>query len=318
MNAFLSQQNPPTDGLIFLTGPTASGKTALALALAREFPLEIINADAMQLYIGMDIGTAKPDAHTRQQVPHHLLDVVTPDDPFSAGRYQQAAEKCIRDCQSRGRIPLFVGGTGLYLRVVEEGLAPTPPMDQAILENLRHDGERLGWPGLHARLAQCDPEGAARLTPADGQRILRALAVRLTTGHPLAWWQAQQQSPGRRVLKLALDCERQALYQRINHRFEGMMEQGLLEEAASLLRLGYHRELPAMKAVGYRQLFGYLDGTRSLTECVEEAKKASRHYAKRQWTWLRGQANLFRIVGGEQALDSSISRINHFLQDMVE
>ena len=279
--------------LIFLMGPTASGKSSLALSLAKRFGLEIVNADSVQVYQGLDIGSAKPSAQERQQVPHHLLDMTTPDQPYSADRYRQAAWNVISECQQRGRVPLFVGGSGLYFRAVAQGLVNIPVMEPGIRQKLRQEGECVGWPALHQRLSQVDPELAAKLAPGDGQRITQGLAVFVATGRSLSQWQKEQPpAPAFAILKLARLWSREDLYARIDARFGRMLAQGLLKEAQRLLDLGYDRSLPAMKAVGYRQLFPYLEGQTSLSEAVEIAKRESRRYAKRQMTWLRREADL--------------------------
>ncbi len=273
-------------------GPTASGKSALSLSLASRFPLEIVNADSVQLYRGLEIGSAKPTLWERQQVPHHLLDVTTPDRPYSADLYREAAWAVMEGCWQRGKIPLFVGGSGLYLRAVAQGLVLIPPMDPAIRQALREEGAVLGWPVLHQRLQQVDPELAARLSPADGQRISQGLAVQCVTGRPLSQWQREQPPPPAfSILKLARLWPRELLYARIDLRFEQMLAQGLLAEVRALWET-YDPELPVMKAVGYRQLFLYLRGQVSLAEAVELAKRESRRYAKRQMTWLRKEADL--------------------------
>ncbi|MEO5352897.1 MAG: tRNA (adenosine(37)-N6)-dimethylallyltransferase MiaA [Magnetococcus sp. XQGC-1] len=273
-------------------GPTASGKSALSLSLARRFPLEIVNADSVQLYRGLEIGSAKPTAWERQQAPHHLLDVTTPDQPFSADRYREAAWAVMEGCWQRERVPLLVGGSGLYFRAVAQGLVLIPPMDPAIRQALRAEGEAVGWPVLHRRLQGVDPVLAARLSPGDGQRISQGLAVYAVTGRPLSQWQQEQPPPPAfSILKLARLWPRAALYARIDARFEQMLAQGLLAEARQLLAT-YDPELPAMKAVGYRQLFPHLEGRISLEEAVELAKRESRRYAKRQMTWLKQERDL--------------------------
>ena len=301
--------------VIFLMGPTASGKSALALTLARRHPLEIVNADSVQIYRGLDIGSAKPDAEERAQVPHHLLDQTDPDDPWSADRYRDAAWRVIERCHQRHTVPLFVGGSGLYFRAVAQGMVRLPPVDPAIRHRLREAGENLGWPALHDRLARVDPQRAARLSPRDGQRIGMALAVFEATGKPLsAWYRVQPPPPPFTILKLARRWHRETLYARIDQRFDQMMARGLLQEAAGLLAQGYDRDLPAMKAVGYRQLFHHLDGTITLAEAVETAKRQSRRYAKRQMTWLRREPGLVWLdseTPGEEALQQVGRFLDH-------
>ena len=302
----------PPAPMIFLMGPTASGKSSLALALANNYPLEIVNADSVQVYQGLDIGSAKPVAWERQQVPHHLFDLIAPDQSFSVDRYRESAWEVIRECQQRSCLPLFVGGSGLYFRAVEQGLVTMPAMDPAIRQTYRNLGAKLGWPVLHQQLRQVDPELAARLSPGDGQRITQGLAVFTATGQSLSQWQRQQPPPPFFIiLKLARLWPREQLYARIDARFEEMMAQGLLAEAEQLLALGYDRTLPAMKAVGYRQLFLYLDGHVSLSEAISLAKRESRRYAKRQMTWLRKEVGLYWLpaVGNEEA----VSLVDAFL-----
>ncbi|MBF0161770.1 MAG: tRNA (adenosine(37)-N6)-dimethylallyltransferase MiaA [Magnetococcales bacterium] len=291
--------------LIFLMGPTASGKSALALSLARQFPLEIVNADSVQIYKGLDIGSAKPTLAEQQQIPHHLLDLTTPDQPYSADRYREAAWQVMAECWQRQTIPLFVGGSGLYFRAVAQGLVLIPPMDPNIRRTIQEQGQQHGWPTLHRHLQQVDPTLATRLSPNDGQRISQGLAVYQATGKPLSQWQQEQPPPPPlTILKLAPLWPREQLYSRIQHRFALMLQQGLLEEAQQLLNAGYDLDLPAMKAVGYRQLFPYLTGAISLPEAVERAQRESRRYAKRQMTWLRQEQDLHWLPpeGEQEAL----------------
>ena len=279
--------------LIFLMGPTASGKSSLALALADLFPLDIVNADSVQVYQGLEIGSAKPSAWERRRVPHHLFDLVPPDQPYSVDRYRQRAWQVIASCEQRGRTPLFVGGSGLYFRAVEEGLVHIPAIDPAIRQRLRQEGEQVGWPLLHRRLCAVDPILAARLAPRDGQRITHGLSVFIATGRPLSQWQKEQPAaPNFTILKMARLWPRALLYARIDARFDRMLSQGLLEEVKGLWACGHDRALPALKAVGYRQLFPYVEGHVALTEAVASAKRESRRYAKRQMTWLRRETGL--------------------------
>ncbi|MBF0126385.1 MAG: tRNA (adenosine(37)-N6)-dimethylallyltransferase MiaA [Magnetococcales bacterium] len=305
-----SAENAP---VIFLMGPTASGKTALALRLARRFPIEIVNADSVQIYRGMEIGSAKPTPDQRRQVPHHLLDVTDPDLPWSADRYREAAWETIRGCHDRGISPLFVGGSGLYLRAVEQGLALTPPVPESITGAIRAEAGQQGWPHLHRRLATVDPAAAGRITPGDGQRILRALSVFEATRVPLSeWCRRQPLPPPFAILKLAIGPPRPLLYQRIEARYDRMIQEGLLPEAQALLDRGYDLNLPAMKAVGYRQLFPHLQGKESLERALDQAKCASRRYAKRQETWLKQEPDLIRLADDAPEREAA-ERINRFL-----
>ncbi len=299
--------------VIFLMGPTASGKTALALTLATTFPMEIINADSVQIYRGLEIGSAKPTTQQRQQVVHHLLDVTDPDAPWSADKYRQAAWETIHACHQRGNLSFIVGGSGLYLRAVEKGLVLTPPVDDAIIAEVRHQGDSWGWSHLHAYLSQIDPESAQRITPKDSQRILRAVSLYQATGIALSEWYRQQPPPPPvDILKLSLEPPREILYQRINARFDQMMAAGFLQEAELLLKQGYDRQLPAMKAVGYRQIFLYLDGLCSLDEAIDKGRRESRRYAKRQETWLKQETNLIRLTEDEPA-KQAVRAIKQFL-----
>ncbi|MBF0284916.1 MAG: tRNA (adenosine(37)-N6)-dimethylallyltransferase MiaA [Magnetococcales bacterium] len=296
---------------VFIMGPTASGKSGLALAAAEQLPVEILNADSVQIYRGFDLGSAKPSAEERRRVPHHLLDVAEADDPWSAWRYAEAARRTAGECLARGRLPLFVGGSGLYFRAVEQGLSPIPPIPPEIITRIRDEGERWGWPALHQRLQTLDPESARRLTPNDGQRIGRALSVREATGQTLASWQEEQGAGlGMPLLKLAPDWPRDVLYARIEARLDQMMAEGFLEEVRRLWSLGYDPALPVMKAVGYRQLFQHVRGEIPLDRAVALAKQESRRYAKRQWTWLRREVGVVWFAGDR--LDEGLERLVAF------
>ncbi|MBF0370766.1 MAG: tRNA (adenosine(37)-N6)-dimethylallyltransferase MiaA [Magnetococcales bacterium] len=311
-----------TAPLLFLMGPTASGKSELALRLGERFAaaghgaMEILNADSVQLYRGLEIGSAKPSAEELSRLPHHLLDLTDPGEPFSADRYRLAALDVIADCHKRGVLPMLVGGSGLYFRAVEKGLAPVPPVPEEILEGIRAEARLKGWEVLHQRLLQVDPAWGARVTPRDAQRIGRGLSVFQATGTPLSeWCQQQDQGPRFPILKLAITCPRERLYPRIEARFDWMMAHGLLEEVTSLHAQGHDRGLPAMKAVGYRQLFRHLDGEISLEEAISLAKRDSRRYAKRQMTWLRREPGL--IFLGDSPLKEALARVVDFLDSQA-
>lgn len=310
----LSALPPARRPVVFVMGPTAAGKSGLALALATRFPMEIVNADSVQVYRGMDIGTAKPSPAERAQVAHHLLDLVAPDDPFSAGRYRQEALATIAHIHQQGRIPLLTGGTGLYFRVVEQGVAPTPDIPEEIRARITAEAAQSGWPAQHARLCVLDPPFAAGVTPRDSQRILRGLAVVLATGLPLSHWQQLGHTPlPHPLFKIILNRPRPQLYQRIELRFHQMMDDGLLAEAAALLAKGYARTLPAMKAVGYRQLFGHLADGQPLAQAVAAAIQESRHYAKRQLTWLRPEPHALWLDADR--MDAAFPLMVNFLKE---
>ena len=275
---------------IFLMGPTASGKTALAVSLVERFPLEIISVDSALVYRGMDIGTAKPDAATLARAPHHLLDIRDPTDAYSAAAFRDDALALMADIVARGRVPLLVGGTMLYFRALLQGLDDLPRADAALRRQLEAEAAERGWPALHAELAGVDPETAARLAPNDSQRIGRALEIFRLSGKPMSALldRAQADLPYR-VLQLALiPSDRAVLHQRIASRFDAMLAEGLLDEVKALRQaFALTADLPAMRAVGYRQAWAYLDGEISLDELRETGIAATRQLAKRQLTWLR-------------------------------
>lgn len=271
-------------------GPTASGKTALAVSLVERFPLEIISVDSALVYRGMDIGTATPDAATLARAPHHLLDIRDPTEAYSAAAFCDDARRLMADIVARGRVPLLVGGTMLYFRALLQGLDDLPRADAALRKELGAEAAARGWPALHAELSQVDPATAARLAPNDSQRIGRALEIFRLTGKPMSAQldRAQSKLPYR-VLQLALiPSDRAVLHQRIAARFDAMLAEGLIDEV-KLLRQTYalNPDLPAMRAVGYRQAWAYLDGEIDLKELREQGIAATRQLAKRQLTWLR-------------------------------
>lgn len=293
-------ETPP---VICLMGPTCSGKTGLAVELVRRFPLEIVSVDSTQVYRGLDIGTAKPDAATRAEAPHRLLDIRDPAEPYSAAEFRDDARAEIEDIHARGRVPLLVGGTMLYFRALLWGLAPLPAADPELRARLEERAEAQGWPALHAELADVDPDTAERLDPRDRQRLQRALEVYELTGIPLSehhrrhqesvqlsdTHEPQESSFPFRVLHMAVVPEdRAGLHQRIEERFRAMLADGLVDEVAALRdRQDLHPELPALKSVGYRQVWQYLEGELDHARMVERGVVATRQLAKRQLTWLR-------------------------------
>ncbi len=283
---------------IFLMGPTASGKTTLACALAKRFPLALISVDSALVYRGMDIGTAKPDAATLARYPHALLDVRDPAQPYSAAEFRADALREMQAAQAVGRVPLLVGGTGLYFRALQRGLSPLPEADPALRAQLTAEAAVRGWPALHARLAALDAAAAQRIRPTDAQRIQRALEVIACSGEPLS---VLQQRGGEalpwRVLKLALlPQDRATLRQRIAARFDAMLGAGFLDEVRRLRARGdLHAELPALRAVGYRQAWAYLRDATDFAEFRMQAIHASRQLAKRQLTWLRAETDIHAL-----------------------
>lgn len=279
-----------------LIGPTASGKTALALQLAQHYPLEIISVDSALVYRDMDIGTAKPSADELAQAPHHLIDIIDPTDSYSAASFCTDAQPLITDIRSRGKLPLLVGGTMLYIKALEQGLSDLPQADPTIRAQLDAEAAEQGWPALHQRLAAIDPTTAARLAPTDAQRIQRALEVYLISGQPMSALLAQSNhAPTLKLRKLALiPHDRAWLHQRIAQRFEQMLAGGFLDEVR-MLRQKYpalNLSLPSMRCVGYRQAWQYLDGELSDTQLLEQGIAATRQLAKRQLTWLRAMPDL--------------------------
>ena len=277
-----------------IAGPTASGKTALSIRLAQEHGCEIICMDSMQLYRRMDIGTAKPTPAERAAVPHHMVDVAEPTEAFSVARYQEMAEACVREIQARGKRALFVGGTGLYLRALRHPMAMG---DVAADEGIRAELQALSeQPGgrekLHAMLAQVDAETAARLPVGDVRRVIRALEVWRLTGIPFSRQPQREQTPAFRYRVASLNMDRAKLYERVERRVDAMLREGLVEEVRGLLDSGVPPEAQAMKGLGYKELVPYLRGECSLEAAVDEMKKGTRHYAKRQLTWMRREEDV--------------------------
>ena len=303
---------------VFLMGPTASGKTDLAIALADRLPVDIISVDSALVYRGMDIGTAKPDPETRQCYPHALIDIRDPSESYCAGDFRRDALACMAETRARGRIPLLVGGTGLYFRALEQGLMDIPPVPEPLRIALRQRLARLGPAALHAELARHDPGAAARIHPNDSQRITRALEVWQATGRPLSEWQLQpeQSPPDYHYLKLVLAPPRDLLYQRIARRLAQMQGNGFPEEVQNLWRQGLDPELPAMRAVGYRQLLVWCRGETTLETAMADALQATRQLAKRQLTWLRGDSGCEYLDADMPALlvDLLSQRIGSFLE----
>ena len=284
----------PRPSAVFLMGPTATGKTALACALAERLPVELVSVDSALVYRGLDIGAAKPDLDTLRRYPHALIDIRDPSEPYSAAKFREDALTAMQSISARGNVPLLVGGTGLYFRALERGLSAMPPANPELRERLRAEADNQGWPALHARLSQLDPEAAARIRPHDAQRIQRALEAIELSGDTLTALHARAQDAKRlpyRLLKLALvPARREALRERIALRFDAMLASGFLDEVKCLRARGdLHPDLPAIRAVGYRQAWAYLDGACSETEFRARAIHATRQLAKRQVTWLRSE-----------------------------
>jgi tRNA dimethylallyltransferase len=280
----------PSPACLCITGPTACGKTDLALQLAERIPLEIVSMDSALVYRGLDIGTAKPPVSLRTRVPHHLIDILEPTEAYSAGRFARDAADLITAIHARGRLPLLVGGTLLYLRALRDGLATLPRADSSLRDRIDREAAQHGWSALHERLRLVDPDAAARIRPGDRQRIQRALEVHELTGRPISELQRGQRAGGPNVVSIALVPENRAdLVQRIERRFDAMVDAGFREEVERLRARGdLAPSMPAMRAVGYRQIWAHLDGEYGWDEARSKAIIATRQYAKRQLTWLKG------------------------------
>lgn len=269
--------------LIAIVGPTAVGKSALALKLAEEFRGEIVSADSRQIYLGMDIGTAKPTSADRARVPHHLIDVVKPNEVFTLADFQRLAYALIAQIHARGKVPFLVGGSGLYVRAVLDGLTiprVTPNPER------RRELEREDAQALYARLQQLDPHAATKIDPRNKRRVIRALEVCEATGQPISALQ-QLHPPDYRVLRIGLTMPRAQLYERINARVDRMIEEGLVEEVRALLAHGYSPDLPAMSGLGYRQIAAYLNGTLTREEAIRQLQRDTRRFVHHQYTWFR-------------------------------
>jgi tRNA dimethylallyltransferase len=277
-------KHPP---LVVLVGPTAVGKTRLALRLAQEFGGEIISADSRQVYQGMDIGTAKPTPEERTLVPHHLMDVVAPDEAFALAQYQELAYEAIGDVLARGKLPFLVGGTGQYVRAVVEGWGiPRVPPNEQLRAELYRQAEIEGEEVLHARLREVDPVAAERIDSRNVRRVIRALEVYLETGQPITELQ-RKKPPPYRILYIGLTMERQELYRRIDERVDRMVEEGLVDEVRGLVEHGYRYDLPSMSGLGYQQIGMYLRGQVSLGEAIQLIKRHTRRFVRHQYNWFR-------------------------------
>lgn len=294
-------------------GPTASGKTDLAVSLVERLPFEIISVDSALVYRGMDIGTAKPDAETLARAPHRLIDILDPAEAYSASRFREDALREMADITAAGRIPLLVGGTMLYYRALEQGLSRLPHADAPTRARIEAAAAELGWQAMHDKLAEVDPVAAERIHPNDPQRLSRALEVYELTGRPMSelWQENGPPALPYRLLKLAVaPTDRAELHERIARRFHLMLEQGLVDEVEALYRRGdLGPELPSIRCVGYRQVWQYLAGELSSAEMSERGIVATRQLAKRQFTWLRSEQRLHWFATFEQRLLEKILKL---------
>ena len=289
--------------LIAIVGPTGSGKSELALAVAERFGGEIVNCDSLQVYRYFNIGTAKLAFEERRGIPHHLMDVADPDRPFSAGEYTRVARAALAEISSRNRLPIVTGGTGLYLRALIDGLFPGPARDEVVRRRLaQREARRRG--SLHRLLRRFDPAAAVRIHPHDVQKLMRAVEVCLLTRRSLTaeFAAGRDKLEGYRLLKLGLDPPRAALYERLDRRCRRMFESGLLDEVRRILLLGFSPNVKPLESHGYKQTLQFLRGELTLEEAVEQAQRNTRRYAKRQWTWFRREADMQWLEGfGEES-----------------
>ena len=307
-----------------IAGPTAAGKTAMALAIAREFDCEIVSVDSALVYRGMDIGTAKPSAHELAAVPHHLIDIRDPLQAYNAAEFAREAATLIRAISGRGKLPLLVGGTMLYFKALREPLDAMPAADAQIRAAIEHEAQSIGWPAMHAQLAQVDPATAARLAPADSQRIGRALEVWRSAGVPLSQLQvrSQQAAPHEQANDMQAPLislepqDRAWLHARIAERFDTMLAQGLVQEVEGLRARGdLYAALPSMRCVGYRQVWDVLDGTSALAQLRDKGIFATRQLAKRQITWLRAMPQRHVIASDHaQSMDLALATARRLIK----
>jgi tRNA dimethylallyltransferase len=308
----MSEQPSSRTPVLLVMGPTGSGKTDLAIRLAQQFPVEIVSVDSAMVYRGLDIGTGKPDADVLRRYPHHLVDILDPVEIYSAGRFIRDVGEVIRGIRERNRLPLLVGGTMLYFRALRRGLASLPSADAQVRAQLDMQAQQIGWAAMHAELAAIDARSAARIRPNDAQRIQRALEVFLISGKTLSAFHAELQAPDPSLAFSAYawaPSDRERLYAAIDRRFRAMMDAGLLEEVRRLHgRDDLHPALPAIRSVGYRQLWEHLDGHVALNAAIENAIVATRHLARRQFIWLRSENHLNSVDALEAASSALIER----------
>lgn len=304
---------------IAILGPTASGKSNLALSIADHFPIEIISIDSAQVYRYMDIGSAKPDPQILTKIPHHLINLIDPDQQYSAAQFRHDALLTMKEITLRGNIPLLVGGTMLYFKALREGLSDLPPADQQIRKEIEARAAEEGWFAMHRLLQSVDPLSAVRIKSNDSQRIQRALEIYYLTGKPMSEQMISSQHasiPYQLISVALLPSDRKVLHQQIQHRFEMMLERGLIEEVRSILsQFPLTLEMPSMRCVGYRQVYQYLHDQLSLMELREKGAAATRQLAKRQLTWLRSMGQLTEF---DCLADSLLEQVMYYLQTMLK
>lgn len=290
--------------VIVIGGPTASGKTQLAIEWSLRLNGEIVSCDSRQVYKFMDIGTAKPTLEERKLVPHHLIDIIYPDETMTAGEFQKLARESIKEIHSRGKIPFLVGGTGLYIRAVIRDISFPPKVDESYRKLVKDKINKEGLTSVYNELCRIDPVTAEKISPNDEIRITRALEVYYATGNPISFYRRgiDVDYPEYEVIYLVLNPPRDILYKRIEERVDKMIQLGLVEETKRLLNMGYSPELPSLQTLGYREIIKYLEGVYDLESAVEEIKKETRRYAKRQLTWFRNEIRV-RLITYEEAED---------------
>ncbi len=305
--SFSGASSPP---ILVLVGPTAIGKTALSFEIARRFNCEIVSVDSMQVYRYMDIGTAKASGADQAAIPHHLIDIIDPDEQYDAARFVDDATAAIHLIHNNDKLPLLTGGTGLYLKALTEGLFAGPPVGREVRDDLKEVMQRNGPAALHRQLALCDPASAARIHGNDRQRILRALEIYHATGIPWSEHlriQAEKrgQGPWLNMLQIGLTCDRQILYKRINERCRQMIDGGLEQEIYDLFDRGFGKELPALNAIGYRHMINYIEKIWNIEETLSNLARDTRRYAKRQYTWFHGMPTIewYQAAATEQILE---------------
>ena len=303
--------------IIILAGPTAVGKSQISLALARDLNLEIINADSMQVYKYLDIGTAKPSAEEQKIVKHHLIDIVEPDEQYDAGKFKEDADKIILEISNKNKTPLIVGGTGLYIKALLFGLLSSPPKCLEIRNELKAESEKYGIEHLYSELAKIDPETAKKIKPKDTQRIIRALEVFKITVKPISYFQKQHgfKKPRYRYLYLCLKREKEELNKRIEERIHRMVERGFESEVRNLLQRGYSKNLNSLNSLGYKEMIAYINGKYNLSEAIQLIKQNTKRYAKRQMTWFKAQPNLIWIDLKRDNVDSPIKKIKEIIKN---
>jgi tRNA dimethylallyltransferase len=318
--ASLSEDQVRRKPLVVILGPTAVGKSRLGIAIAKQLDAEILTADSRQVYRGMDVGTDKPPAAAREGITHHLIDLVDPDEPFNAGLFRQHATRVIEGLYQRRRLPLVVGGTGLYVRILLQGLCEAPPSDPTVRTQLSEEAREQGHEHLYARLAAADPATAAKLHPRDTSKIIRALEVHRLSGVPLSSFQAGHAFMERpfSAFVIGLNREREHLYRRIEDRIEWQLANGLVQETRRLLDSGYRRDSPAMTGLGYRHIAAYLAGTGDRDQMVREFKRDTRKFAKRQMTWFRREpGTTWLMIDESELLEETVARARRLIDPFL-